>query len=108
MTRPYNWGALVASALISVVISGCGSSSGGSADPEVTPITQEDSEVMNHLRLGDQYRTSGLPDQAVGEYEEALALDEENLERVRPLLEAEPEPVEEADSAEGGEAVQSP
>ncbi len=40
----------------------------------------ENNEIQQLLFLGDQYRSSGLPDKAAEQYEKALALDEENVD----------------------------
>ncbi|MBZ0270231.1 tetratricopeptide repeat protein [bacterium] len=48
--------------------------------PSVEAVPQGNDKVWNAIRLGDQYRTSGLPEKAAEEYQKALDVDPENTQ----------------------------
>lgn len=46
--------------------------------PKVEAVAQENDALWNAIRLGDQYRSSGLPEKAAEEYRKALEVDPES------------------------------
>jgi tetratricopeptide (TPR) repeat protein len=78
---------LAATACVACVVGGAVSAGAkdkkdkkGEDKPKVEAVPQENDKVWNAIRLGDQYRTSGLPEKAAEEYRKALEVDPENRE----------------------------
>lgn len=83
MIRMRSGAVALAVSMLSLAAIGCGGSAGNS-NIEIEPV-QENSELAQARALGDQYANSQLWDQAITQYEKALAIDETAV-KVYPSL----------------------